>query len=84
MKKFIYFSAPWCGPCRVLGPTMDEVINEGIMIQKVNVDNDPEISSQYNIRNVPTVVLVNAAGEEVSRIVGAQSKQTYIDLYNNN
>jgi thioredoxin 1 len=84
MKKFIYFSAPWCGPCKTLSPIMDQVAQDGISLQKVNVDNEPEISQQYNIRNIPTVVLVNASGTEVTRTVGVQSKQAYIDMYNQN
>jgi thioredoxin 1 len=84
MNKFIYFSAPWCGPCRQLAPTMEQVAAEGITIQKVNVDNEPEFAKQYNIRSIPTVVLVNQAGEEITRTTGALSKQTYIDLYSQN
>ena len=44
MSKLYYFSAPWCGPCKMLGPVMDQ---SGLPIQKFNVDNDTELSSKY-------------------------------------
>jgi len=86
MKKFIYFSAPWCGPCKTLGPIMDQIAQSGIALQKVNIDNDPALAQQYSIRNVPTVVLVDASDPavdtELTRTVGVQPKQVYIDIYN--
>tara|TARA_R110000744_G_scaffold44452_1_gene99191 strand:+ start:575 stop:829 length:255 start_codon:yes stop_codon:yes gene_type:complete len=84
MKKFIYFSAPWCSPCRTLGPIMDQLAQSDIVLQKVNIDNAPALAQQYNIRNVPTVVLVDTAGIELTRVVGIQPKQVYIDIYNQN
>ena len=81
--KIIYFSAPWCGPCRQLGPIMDEVATQA-SVQKVNVDNSPEMASQYGIRNVPTVVAIDNSGVEVGRKVGLNPKQAYLDMYNQN
>jgi thioredoxin 1 len=83
MKKLLYFSAGWCGPCRILGPVMDELKSEGIQIQKIDVDANPEIAQQYGIRNIPTVVLTSD-GAEVIRKVGANPKQAYLDMYNQN
>lgn len=83
MKKLIYFSAPWCTPCRTLGPIMEEVARE-TNVQKVNIDNSPEMSSFYGIRSIPAVVLVNAMGNEVTRKMGVHSKQVYLDMYNQN
>ena len=82
MKKFIYFSAPWCGPCRQLGPIMEEIGTE-VEVQKVNVDNNPELTQEYGIRNVPTVILVSG-GVEMGRKVGLNPKQAYLHMYHQN
>ena len=82
MKKLLYFSAGWCGPCRQLGPIMEEVAQQAT-VQKVDVDAQPELAQQYGIRNIPTVILVND-GVEVARKVGANPKQSYLDMYNQN
>ena len=82
MKKLLYFSASWCGPCRQLGPIMEEVAQQAT-VQKVDVDTQPELAQQYGIRNVPTVVLTSN-GIEVIRKVGLNPKQAYLDMYNQN
>lgn len=79
--KLLYFSAPWCGPCRQLGPIMDEV-SQQMPVQKINVDDNPDLASKYNIRNVPTVVALGNSGEEISRKVGLNPKQAYLNMYN--
>ena len=81
--KLIYFSAPWCGPCRQLGPIMDEVAQQAT-VQKVNVDNSPDMASHYGIKNIPTVIAVDSFGNERGRKVGVNPKQAYIDMYNQN
>ena len=78
MKEYIYFSAPWCGPCRMLGPVMQRV-NNTIPVQKINVDERPELAQQYNVRNIPTVVLLEN-GQEVKRIIGAKSESEYLNV----
>ena len=83
MKKLLYFSADWCGPCRMLGPVMEEIKNGGIPVQKINVDHNPEISQQYGVRSIPTVVLT-IDGRDIARKVGSNPKQTYLDMYNQN
>jgi thioredoxin 1 len=83
MKKFIYFSAQWCGPCKMLGPLMEELNTEGYSVQKVDVDSNTELSQKYGIRNIPTVVLT-VNGEEVARKVGNAPKRMYTDMYNEN
>ena len=82
MKQLIYFTAPWCGPCRQLGPIMQEV-SQQISVQKVDVDSNPDLAQKYGIRNVPTVVLTSE-GVEVTRKVGLNSKRMYLDMYNQN
>ena len=83
MKKFLYFSASWCGPCKQLGPIMEELQAEGITVQKIDADSNPEICQSFNIRNIPTVVL-QTNDTEVGRKVGLNPKSIYIELYNQN
>ena len=78
MKQYLYFSAPWCGPCRMLGPVMQRVSNT-IPVQKINVDEQSEIAIQYNVRNIPTVVLLEN-GQEVKRLVGAKAEADYLNV----
>ena len=78
MKQYLYFSAPWCGPCRMLGPVMQRV-NNTIPVQKINVDEQSEIAIQYNVRNIPTVVLLEN-GQEVKRLVGAKAEVEYLNV----
>ena len=83
MKKFLYFSADWCQPCKQLGPIM-ELVSQNIPVQKINVDNDPNLSKRYGVRNVPTVILVRDGGVEIDRKLGVNPKQIYLDMYNKN
>ena len=78
MKQYLYFSAPWCGPCRMLGPVMQKV-NNTIPVQKINVDEQSEIAIKYNVRNIPTVVLLEN-GQEVKRLVGAKAEAEYLNV----
>jgi thioredoxin 1 len=78
MKQYLYFSAPWCGPCRMLGPVMERV-NNSIPVQKINVDENSSMAQQYNVRNIPTVVLLEN-GQEVKRIIGAKSEAEYLNV----
>ena len=75
--KYLYFSAQWCGPCKMLGPVMNEVSAE-IPVEKIDVDVDFERAQQYGVRNIPTVVLVDGESE-VQRFIGVQPKQRYLD-----
>ena len=79
MKQLLYFSAPWCGPCKVLSPLMEELA-ETYPIRKINVDNERDIVHEYSITSVPTTILL-VDGKEVERKVGAQSKAYYIKLF---
>ena len=75
--KYLYFSAQWCGPCKMLGPVMNEVSAE-IPVEKIDVDVDFEKAQQYGVRNIPTVVLVDGESE-VTRFIGVQPKQRYLN-----
>ena len=73
------FWAPWCGPCRMVGPIVEELAGqfEGeAVVGKVNVDDNPSISQKYGIRNIPTVLFFKN-GEVVDKQVGAAPKAAY-------
>ena len=75
------FWAAWCGPCRMVGPIIDEVSTEyegKAVVGKVDVDANQEFAAKYGVRNIPTV-LVFKGGEIVSRQVGVSPKQVYTD-----
>jgi thioredoxin 1 len=73
------FYADWCGPCRMLAPTIEKLakVYQGrVIVCKVNVDNLPALASQYGIQGIPAV-LVFDKGKEVQRLVGVRSQSTY-------
>ena len=73
-----YFSATWCGPCKVFKPVMNEIAGEGHSVQFIDVDQSPDLAQKYNVRSVPTVV-VEENGSEVNRVMGAVSKQQMLN-----
>ena len=76
---FVDFWAEWCGPCRMVGPVVEELAGdyEGrAKFVKVNVDEAHDLASKYNIFSIPTMILFNK-GEQVSQQVGAASKESY-------
>ena len=78
------FWAEWCGPCRVVGPIMDEISTdfEGkAIVGKLDVDSNQEFAAKYGVRNIPTV-LVFKDGEIVGRQVGVAPKATYAESLN--
>ena len=80
MKKILYFSASWCSPCRTLGPIMESLSGQ-INYEKIDVDNNQNLSIQYGVRNIPTLVLVEN-GEAVRRLTGLQTKEAILNFYN--
>ena len=79
MRKILYFTASWCGPCKALGPIMDSLQGQ-INFDKIDVDSNTDLSAQYGVRGVPSLVLLEN-GEEVSRLVGVQSKESILNFY---
>ena len=75
------FWAAWCGPCRMVGPIIDELSNDydgKAIVGKVDVDSNQEFAAKYGVRNIPTVLLFKN-GELVDRKVGVSPKQVYAD-----
>lgn len=82
MKKILYFTATWCGPCTYVKPQMQEISNQ-IPISFIDVDSNATTTEKYNIKNIPAVVLIDNTGRELGRLVGSMvTKQSVIELYN--
>ena len=72
------FWAPWCGPCKMLGPVIDGLADElsgKAVVGKVNIDDEPDLAAKYGVVTIPTIILFKD-GQEVNRLVGVQSKLT--------
>lgn len=70
------FWAPWCGPCKIMGPIVEEIAQEleGVTVAKVNVDENQELAQQYNILSIPTFIVFKS-GQVVDQFSGAMSKE---------
>ena len=73
------FYADWCGPCRMLGPILDE-ISKDKKVFKVNVDNEMELAQQYGIMSIPCMILFKD-GNEDKRLIGLHSKSEIMELF---
>lgn len=74
------FWAPWCGPCKMLAPILDEVeseVGDKVKIKKMNVDENPETPARFGVMSIPTLILFKD-GEVVNRMSGVQSKEQLI------
>ncbi|MFN3926768.1 MAG: thioredoxin [Pseudanabaenaceae cyanobacterium] len=72
------FWAPWCGPCRMVAPVVDEIAEQyygRVKVVKLNTDENPGIAGQYNIRSIPTLMIFKN-GQRVEQVVGAVPKAT--------
>jgi thioredoxin 1 len=80
MKQIIYFSAEWCGPCKNFKPIMESVSNS-IPVQFVDVDENPQLSAQYNIKSIPTLIFLKD-GKEVNKKPGVLSESQVKEIWN--
>lgn len=74
MNKLLVFSATWCGPCNAFKPTLQQLDQD--RIEYIDIDEMPEIREDYEVKSVPTVILVDEDGEELQRLVGGQPLST--------
>ena len=76
------FWAPWCGPCRMVSPIVEEIAGEvagRAKVGKVNVDEEPELAARYGVMSIPTLIVVKD-GKVVSSTIGAQPKQAILGM----
>ena len=84
--SLVDFWAAWCGPCRILTPTMNELINDykeesNVCVGKVDTEECPDLAAKYGIRGIPTIIIFKN-GKLVERMSGVQSKSFYSDKIN--
>ncbi len=80
------FWAPWCGPCRMLAPIIEELskeIKNKALIGKLNVDQGQQTAAKFNIKSIPTVILFKD-GAPIQTLIGIQTKEAYLDLIEKN
>ncbi len=78
------FWAPWCGPCKMIGPIIEEIageMGEDVKIGKVNVDNNQELAGQFGVRGIPTIMIFKG-GEVVGSFVGLRPKEDLVQALN--
>ena len=80
MKQILYFTASWCGPCRMLGPIMESVKGQ-VNYSKLDVDVEQDLAVKYKVRSVPTLVLIEN-GVEKNRLVGVHQSPEILKFYN--
>ena len=75
------FWAPWCGPCRMVSPIVDEIAEENasIKVAKINIDEQPQLASQYGVMSIPTLMLFEN-GDVVDKAVGARNKTFILQM----
>jgi thioredoxin 1 len=79
------FWAPWCGPCQMMGPILDEVaedVKDFAKVGKVNVDENPDTAGKYEVMSIPTLIIFKD-GKSIKQLTGVQSKEALIEELKN-
>ena len=85
LPVFVDFWAEWCGPCRMVGPAVEQigkVMAGKIKVAKLNVDESQEIAMKYGVQSIPSLIIFKG-GKEVGRTIGAMPKESYIPFIEN-
>lgn len=80
MKEILYFSANWCQPCKNFKPIMEQVSNS-VSVRFIDIDQNPTLAAQYNIRSIPTLVYLKD-GQEVNKKSGVLSESQVKEIWN--
>ena len=80
MKQILYFSSTWCGPCKNFKPIMESVSNS-IPVQFIDIDQNPALATQYNIKSIPTLIFLKN-GQEINKRPGVLSESQVKEIYN--
>jgi thioredoxin len=85
LPVFVDFWAEWCGPCRMVGPAVEQIgrtMAGKVKVAKLNVDENQEIAMKYGVHSIPSLILFKG-GKEIGRTVGAATKESYIKFIEN-
>ena len=74
--KVLKFEATWCAPCKMLKEVISNIETD-VVIESIDIDTNSDLAAQYNIRSVPTCIIVDDEGNEVSRHIGMMNKDTF-------
>ena len=80
MKQILYFSSTWCGPCKNFKPIMESVSNS-IPVQFIDIDQNPALATQYNIKSIPTLIFLKN-GQEINKRPGVLSESQVKEIWN--